>query len=77
MDIQTAQLNLNKAALEWYHEHRDVHVDIWESALGRACYEFERAVRELGPAIDYCESYCPYCSCRMPCCCEEDYAVGI
>jgi len=56
VNIQEAQLKLNAAALEWYHESRRLHNDIWEQRLGEACYEFERVSRELGaepPAPDY------------------------
>lgn len=54
MDIQQAQLALNKAALEWYHLHKAVHQTVYEQKLGEACYEYERAVNELdSPALDY------------------------
>lgn len=48
MNIQQAQLTLNKAALKWYHLHKTVYQSAYEQKLGEACYEYERAVNELG-----------------------------
>lgn len=53
VDIQQAQLALNKAALEWYRQHRETADDyLYEKDLARACHDYEIAVRDLEAALE-------------------------